>query len=399
MNRTSGLIAVCLLAVALTAMVVSRYHADYSSPPVPIGFDSTSLNPLVTESGGPNQFGGPNNHLMEVRPDFKKNSKYVIMDVFYGTNREATGDDDPEDYYGGDLGKVTYGTCRISIPHDHRMGELESPDITSLEFSSDPEYHVTLMSLKQLDRSEFFKLMKKDVAKSDDCRAFLFVHGYNVSFEDAARRTGQMAYDLSFDGAPVFYSWPSQASLTGYGTDEEYVDSSRRHLKSFIRDFIYRSGAEKIFIIAHSMGNRAVTGAVMDLAVEYPWLKEKLTAIILAAPDIDATEFRTKIAPKMADATSSLTLYASSNDNALLASKAVHGNQRAGDTEGGMVLVNKMTSIDASSVETSLMGHSYYAESKSILSDIYYLIRGLRPQDRFGLVPASTRGDHWKFKN
>jgi len=44
----------------------------------------------------------------------------------------------------------------------------------------------------------------------------LFVHGYNVSFEDAARRTGQLAYDLGFEGPTVFFSWPSRGSVTAY---------------------------------------------------------------------------------------------------------------------------------------------------------------------------------------
>jgi esterase/lipase superfamily enzyme len=57
------------------------------------------------------------------------------------------------------------------------------------------------------------------VNKSGKKSAFIFVHGYNVTFEDAARRTAQMSYDLSFDGAPVFYSWPSQGSLGDYLKD------------------------------------------------------------------------------------------------------------------------------------------------------------------------------------
>ena len=56
-------------------------------------------------------------------------------------------------------------------------------------------------------------------AARDD--AFLFIHGYNVTFEGAARRTAQMAYDLGFNGAAVFYSWPSQGTPTAYTIDEQ----------------------------------------------------------------------------------------------------------------------------------------------------------------------------------
>ncbi len=33
--------------------------------------------------------------------------------------------------------------------------------------------------------------------------AFIFVHGYNTSFDYAIYRTAQIAYDLKFDGAAV----------------------------------------------------------------------------------------------------------------------------------------------------------------------------------------------------
>ena len=50
---------------------------------------------------------------------------------------------------------------------------------------------------------------------------FVFVHGYNVTFEGAAQRTAQIAYDLKFSGAPIFYSWPSQARTLEYTVDDQ----------------------------------------------------------------------------------------------------------------------------------------------------------------------------------
>ncbi|WP_429550866.1 alpha/beta hydrolase [Paraburkholderia sp. MM5477-R1] len=46
------------------------------------------------------------------------------------------------------------------------------------------------------------------------CLHPLFIRGFKVGFVDAARRTAQMAYDLGFDGAPVFFSWPSQGQFS-----------------------------------------------------------------------------------------------------------------------------------------------------------------------------------------
>ena len=43
------------------------------------------------------------------------------------------------------------------------------------------------------------------VSRSPRKDAFVFIHGFNVAFEDAVMRTAQIAYDLGFDGAPILY--------------------------------------------------------------------------------------------------------------------------------------------------------------------------------------------------
>lgn len=57
-------------------------------------------------------------------------------------------------------------------------------------------------------------------------RAFIFVHGFNNSFEDAARRTAQIAFDVKFDGVPLFYSWPSKGKALDYVYDTNNADQA-----------------------------------------------------------------------------------------------------------------------------------------------------------------------------
>lgn len=63
--------------------------------------------------------------------------------------------------------------------------------------------------------------MRQLVANSRQRSAFMFVHEYNVFFEDAAKRTAVLAFDLRFPGAPILYSWPSKASKRAYPKDSE----------------------------------------------------------------------------------------------------------------------------------------------------------------------------------
>jgi esterase/lipase superfamily enzyme len=69
-----------------------------------------------------------------------------------------------------------------------------------------------------------------------------------------------------------------------------------------------------------------------------------------------------------------LTLYASSNDDALAASKEINHYQRAGDTQGGVTIDPPVETIDASNVDTDLIGHSYFS-GPMVISDIYYIFR------------------------
>jgi esterase/lipase superfamily enzyme len=325
---------------------------------------------------------------------------YAVMEVYYATDRKEDPGSPPKSRFGTERGDMRYGTTRVSIPRDHRMGELEAPSLWRLEFREDPEKHVVLLDVLVRSKEEFFRDIVARMHMFTKSNAFLFVHGYNVTFEDAARRTGQIAYDLGFEGAPVFYSWPSQGATTAYMIDEQNIEWAQANLRAFLEDFFVRSDARNVYLIAHSMGNRALTRAVMSLLADRPDLRERLTEVILAAPDIDSDVFKRDIAPALAASGRPITLYASSEDKALVASKMVHGNPRAGDSGHGLVLVSGVETIDATSVDTSLLGHSYFAETRSVLSDMFYMIRdGQRADKRFGLRHIDTTvGRYWEFK-
>ena len=122
--------------------------------------------------------------------------------------------------------------------------------------------------------------------------------------------------------------------------------------------------------------------------------------IILAAPDIDAEIFCRDLAPALTSSSNRVTLYASSNDQALVASKQVHGYARAGDSGAGLVVLPGIETIDVSRLDTSLLGHSYYGSSNPILLDIRQLIEFALPAaQRHWLLPK-THGEltYWVFE-
>lgn len=327
--------------------------------------------------------------------------KYVVIPVHYATDRNLNPDRPPASRYGAERSDLTYGTCDVSIPKIHALGHVERPSIWKLEFSENPARHILLRELTVQDRDAFFTGVRDRILSSAARNAFIFIHGYNVTFADAALRTAQMAFDLGFEGAPVFYSWPSQGSLPAYPVDESNVEWTQADLGIFLADFAARSDADSIFLIAHSMGNRALTRAFVSLLAEKPELKARFREVILAAPDIDAEVFKRDIAPKFVDAGVSLTLYASSQDKALVASRTFHGYPRAGDSGDRLVVMPGIETVDATHVDSEdwLLGHSYYG-SRSILSDLFYLIKnGHRAKDRFSLKTVATpAGNYYEFR-
>jgi esterase/lipase superfamily enzyme len=323
------------------------------------------------------------------------NSFFTKVRVFYATDRNPTGNKEPKKYFGSERAKrIQYGSCVVSIPRGHTPGNLESPKWWKLEFSEAPSKHVTLLKVAPLREKDFFKLVSDRMLAGNRRRAFIFIHGYNVSFEDAARRSAQMSFDLAFDGVPVFYSWPSRGDLTEYPADENTVMWTSTNLKLFLRDFAKRTAAEDIYLIAHSMGNRALSDAISTLLQEHPGLRKRFKEIILAAPDIDAGIFERDIAPKMIAASKNVTLYTSSDDRALKASEKFHGGPaRAGDGGENLVIVRGIETIDATGTDASFLAHSYFSESNSVISDLKGLINsGLHAGNRETLC-RRTRAD------
>lgn len=300
--------------------------------------------------------------------------------------------------YGNDRGELVTGVCEISIPSAvHSEGEVERPSLLRLQIRQDPLKHVVLQSTDPVAHDEFYDRIRQRVASSPRKDVFVFVHGFNVSFEDAARRTAQIAYDLRFEGAPVFYSWPSQAGLLQYTVDETNVEWTVPHLRQFLMKIANHSGADSVNLVAHSMGNRALTNALKGLS--YRLKGEKLfREVVLTAPDIDAEIFKRDIAPAIVKTANRVTLYASSNDEALLLSKKIHGAPRAGDSGSDLMVIPGIETIDVSQVDTSLLGHSYYGSNQSVLSDMSSLLRNAPTEDRRWLGLMSRGGmSYWVF--
>lgn len=321
------------------------------------------------------------------------------VDLFYVTDRDAhpSGRED----FGAERGKISYGMASVGIPPNHEIGRQEAPSVFRFEWSPDERKHIALKGLLPMDQAEFFRQLDWALEKSRDRRVMVFVHGYNTTFAEATRQVAQFATDLKFGGPVLLFSWPSQGSLTGYTVDETNAEWAQPHFVQLLKDLMGKTSAKRIYLVAHSMGNRILTGGYITLAGDR-WVDgpTALREMILVAPDLDADLFRQDVAPRLAQSGIHVTLYASSGDRALLASRAFHGYARAGESGDGLVIVPGVETIDASQATVGFIGHSYFTEDRRIMEDIYGILQtGQRADKRFGLAPVdSNKGRYWVFR-
>ena len=204
-----------------------------------------------------------------------------------------------------------------------------------------------------------------------------------MNFEAAAKRTAQIHYDLQFPGVPIFFSWPSRASVRHYFSDRNEIEFSRYVIKQFLLDVSQRVDADRIHVIAHSMGADATCRAIAELGERGKIFDQ----VILAAPDIDRNVFRLQVVPKMTRAANRTTMYCSKNDWALVASDTFNDALRAGDSRQGVLVMKELDTIDASGIDTDLLGHSYYGDCLPILNDVRQLVSLDLPPNKRRLLP------------
>lgn len=314
---------------------------------------------------------------------------YFVVPVFYATDRNRTAEPAPRLVYGTDRGELTFGVAEVSLPRSRRRAGLPVPPWWRLELAEDLARHVVLLDVAERGREPFLAELRRTVSRAEPPEVLVFVHGYDVTFEDAARHAAQLADDLGFPGVPLLYSWPSEGKAHRYTIDETHVEWSRVHVAELLRLVLAESGARAVHVIAHGMGSRALARALGDLG-EGAGLRQ----VIFAAPDIDRDTFL-GLVPRIRGRAERLTLYGSSNDRALRAARIVHGHPRAGESGDAMALAEGIDCIDAAAADTSLQGGS----GPTILGDVSALLRGgLPPDRRAGLVQRSSDDRCWSLQ-
>lgn len=320
--------------------------------------------------------------------------------VWFATDRNLTGKTDPAEKFGpARADSLTFGKCEVLLPIGQDKEKPDRSPYWKLEKSGETWSGPKLAATSLVPDAEFLSGFSSLIKRGEKKVVLVFVHGYNVEFGEAAASAAKLAYRLSFTGPVAFFSWPSKGSPSEYFADEATVEWSTPNVRKFLEIVLESTGAENVYLVAHSMGNRALTRAVIALTAGSPRLAGKIKEVILAAPDIDKGVFKRDIGPSLVKAGLPVTLYAAADDRALALSQKVHSFPRAGDAGEGLVVMGGVDTIDCSNAGGGFFNHSYITEDASVLADIAHLLRhSARAEKRPGLSSArAPEGRYWKI--
>jgi len=345
-----------------------------------------------------------------------------MVKVYFGTNRKLNRKTKPDDFGRGfseaGLANLRFGMVEVT-------GEkLDTYDLylARERLLKDAERKIKGGKGSTLGSLEVFKRVRQKMV-AHACDTVIFIHGYNVSFKEALTSAARLKRNFSTVAGRsgvnvVLFSWPSDGSMMpyiAYANDRQDAAASgpafaRGLLK--LADFLRGSTSEEacdqsIHLVAHSMGNYVLRHAVQEIVAHSSGRPVRIfdqVFLMAADEDDDAFEhdYKLKSLPRLAKR---INVYFNNNDRAMAVSDKTKGNpDRLGD-DGPRVprsIPGKVTLIDCTPVVKSIVGHSYFLDTPTVVTDMKKVLAGtladkipnrkyVQETNRYRLVSSTRR--------
>ena len=254
----------------------------------------------------------------------------------------------------------------------------------------------------KLGSKAMFGDLQRDMLKR--CDLLVFVHGFNVSWEEAVGSALALQLMQNRDGigdpaqqtSVVLFSWPSDGlalPFVSYKSDRSEAKGSgyafargllklRDHLATLADRAGGRACPQDLHLLCHSMGNYVLQNALERMRQFTPGttLPRLFEHVFLCAPDVDGNVLEQ--GQPMGDVhelARTVSVYHNTGDVALHVSDYTKGNPDRLGSYGAArsaVLPDKVEQIDCSSIVGGLVEHSYYLDGR-VAADILLSIDGV----------------------
>lgn len=315
--------------------------------------------------------------------------------VYFATNRNSLGDSVKPSGFGHNfspngLSDLRFGQAMVA---DGKVESLDCLPDTPNDGSA----------------SMFTEVKAKMAEQGRD--TLIMIHGYNTTFDAAiigAAKTKE-AYKAANLNV-VMFSWPSDGKF-GPLNPGEYANDRHDAQASglaFCRGLMklaafLRQGApcgQRIFLLAHSMGNYALRYTLQEMLKQSPNGKVPRAFDIIfsmaADEDNDAFDHEDKWS-RLPDLSGQVLVYINRHDRALLGSDTTKGNPDRMGSVGPISPMNlpaKVSVVDVSKLDKIFdLGHGYYDTWPAVINDVLQVMAGREGEDVQGRnwIPAKSR--------
>ncbi len=276
---------------------------------------------------------------------------------FYVSNRVlGPGTGSPEDRFTNERQEnLKFGRFDTRIKPTLGLGMIINPT----DWFQNEE--LTVSDVSELDREAFISELKERIELSQYRSLLVLVHGYRNSFPTSLRMTAFVGHVLDINTPVLVFDWPGDqgSGIRGYRSAQQIARASGRELAKTLELVIRDIEPKKLWLLANSMGGQVVAdsfsllyqqGDLADMQTEFD-------DVVLTAPDVGQEEFDQQFKHEITALARDLTVYASSNDRALLASRFVNRQRRLG-TSPPDILNPDMTSMTADILDIMEPGSS-----------------------------------------
>ena len=314
--------------------------------------------------------------------------------ILVATTRER--DERPGTYFNGERSpSLSFAEITVSVPPNHVPSEVQLASSPP----GDPATNFVVRDAELLDSDKAFvaQLNAQLALRPPGKRSvFVFVHGFNTMFAEAVFTATQLIHDSRAASVPVLFTWASRGRATQYVYDTNSATAARDNLEHTLR-LIFASNAEKVNILAHSLGNWVTVEAFRQIKLEGGLkARNRVGLIVLASPDIDIDVFKSQLRT-FGSIHTPFYIVLSRNDRALALSNFIAGGQtrvgNASDTEELTAL--GATVIDLSDIKSNdSFNHDKFTELATVAPELRaVLASGIQVNPGSGGAGSTNAGD------
>ena len=396
--RAHGPILICVLLIAGCAesrqlMPTPNLYTDEKAPlfeALPEEYASTLVELIYVTDRGPETDEAGN-----LRYGYSRSNSLAVGTTVVDLGRNATWEDLAE----ASRTQSRIGAFKLSLVSIDEFTRMPPTPTPYEVIDGKVVENRKIVAARDAAAARMHAEVKRRLALTPRKDVYLYVHGYNNTFEDAAFALAELWHFFGREGLPIVYTWPAgHPGIFGYTYDRESSEFTVFHLKQVIRWLSAQPEIENIHLIAHSRGTDVATAAFRELVI---WARGaglnprehfKIKNFVLAAPDLDVQVLSQRIAAEyLALAVDQGTLYTSSEDKAIGIAEWLFASPRG---RAGTWTIDELDEAEIARMKASAgrvnivdfegestgYGHDYFRTNPAVSSDLVLMVRyGLKP--------------------